>query len=571
MHQGRPPARFVAVMALAFVLQGCQSEEEQTAETPAATNEETEFDADLSGSVGDGPIMDASLTVLSKTGEELGNTVSNHSAGYNIEFRTKGKHYPLSIEARGGIDLVSQLPPGFTLFSAATEPRRKSIVNVNPFTTLAVATARQMRGGQTTSNVAAALDIVLAEFNSGLTSELSLDPMRTPIDDTNLAEIVKASEALVEVFRRVQDSARVTMTGISVDAVIAAIGADLVDGALDGAGASGTDRHISAIAILSGAQVMVEAMTNELRVQDQVVTDTLDDVILQLASDRAPDLTASRPVTSRMIDQARRGVDAAIAIADHADLRSLGDTLTQMSAGLTPEAARQLLPADATVTLEPAAAQLSNGADADIEAALNGGAGGSDPPPPGDDPDPDPPANTPPTISGTPSTDALQDSAYSFVPTASDADGDALTFTGVNIPGWADLNATTGELSGTPTAADVGTYSGIGIEVSDGAATAALGPFSVTVQAIALGSATVSWTAPTANTDGTALTDLAGYKVYWGTSQGNYSSSVIIANPGVTSYLVDNLVPDTYYFVATAFDLDGNESAFSNAGSKVIP
>ena len=49
------------------------------------------------------------------------------------------------------------------------------------------------------------------------------------------------------------------------------------------------------------------------------------------------------------------------------------------------------------------------------------------------------------------------------------------------------------------------------------------------------GSATLSWAAPTKNEDGTALTDLAGYKLYWGTTPGSYPNSVTINNPGRTS------------------------------------
>jgi hypothetical protein len=80
----------------------------------------------------------------------------------------------------------------------------------------------------------------------------------------------------------------------------------------------------------------------------------------------------------------------------------------------------------------------------------------------------------------------------------------------------------------------------------------------------------LSWTPPTTNTDGSPLTNLAGYKMYWGTSQGSYSNSVTLMNPGLTSYVVDNLAPGSYFFVATALNSVGTESAFSTAGSKTI-
>ncbi len=83
------------------------------------------------------------------------------------------------------------------------------------------------------------------------------------------------------------------------------------------------------------------------------------------------------------------------------------------------------------------------------------------------------------------------------------------------------------------------------------------------------GSATLSWAPPTTNTDGTPLTDLAGFKVYYGTSSGSYTQVVNAGN--VTTYTVNNLTSDTYYFVTTAYDTTGNESAYSNEVSKIIP
>ena len=88
----------------------------------------------------------------------------------------------------------------------------------------------------------------------------------------------------------------------------------------------------------------------------------------------------------------------------------------------------------------------------------------------------------------------------------------------------------------------------------------------------AYGVATLSWQPPTENTDGSVLTNLAGYKIYYGTEAGNYTEIITIDNPGIAEYIVDNLPPgNTYYFVITAFNAEGIESEFSPAGSKVIP
>ena len=84
-------------------------------------------------------------------------------------------------------------------------------------------------------------------------------------------------------------------------------------------------------------------------------------------------------------------------------------------------------------------------------------------------------------------------------------------------------------------------------------------------------SGSLQWDPPTTNTDGTDLTDLAGYKIYYGTSPGTYEPPVNVGT--VTTYSINDLSlpPATYYFAVTADDEMGNESAYSNEVSKTMP
>jgi hypothetical protein len=91
------------------------------------------------------------------------------------------------------------------------------------------------------------------------------------------------------------------------------------------------------------------------------------------------------------------------------------------------------------------------------------------------------PANPAPTISGQPLTTATVGTPYSFSPTASDTDGDPLSFSVQNLPPWATFSIATGTISGIPTSSSVGTDSNVVISVSDGVSTASLAPFSITV------------------------------------------------------------------------------------------
>jgi len=181
------------------------------------------------------------------------------------------------------------------------------------------------------------------------------------------------------------------------------------------------------------------------------------------------------------------------------------------------------------------------------------------------------PANRAPTIGGTPVTSVAIGLAYAFQPTASDPDGNTLTFRVDNKPAWATFDTTTGRLSGTPALADVGTASNIIISVSDGTSSVSLAAFSIAVIQTANGTAVVSWTPPTTNSDGTTLTDLSGFRIAYGTSSSNLDQSISLTNAGLTSYTLNSLTSGSWYFAVLAVNSQGIESDISNIASKTIP
>jgi hypothetical protein len=98
-----------------------------------------------------------------------------------------------------------------------------------------------------------------------------------------------------------------------------------------------------------------------------------------------------------------------------------------------------------------------------------------------------PPATTPvettPEITGKPSVHAKVGEPYEFVPTATDTDGDVLSFSVNGKPSWASFDSRTGRLSGTPANGDAGTVSSVSISVSDGKTASALPAYALTVDA----------------------------------------------------------------------------------------
>jgi len=187
-------------------------------------------------------------------------------------------------------------------------------------------------------------------------------------------------------------------------------------------------------------------------------------------------------------------------------------------------------------------------------------------------------AVAPPTISGTPATTATVGVAYSFQPSASGANSGTLTYSIANKPSWATFSATSGQLSGTPAAGDVGTDAGIVITVAHGNASASLAAFTITVAAAAAtnptpptqGSATLAWAAPVQNTDGSAITNLSGYVISYGTSPSALTQTVTVSDPTSTSYTIQSLVAGTWYFAVSSVESGGVSSALSSVVSMTI-
>jgi hypothetical protein len=183
-------------------------------------------------------------------------------------------------------------------------------------------------------------------------------------------------------------------------------------------------------------------------------------------------------------------------------------------------------------------------------------------------------ANDAPVISGKPHPTAVVNVPYSFRPDVHDPDGDVLVFQVTRKPAWANFDPATGELSGTPPAGTTGTYADIAIFVSDGELQTALPPFSIEVTTSSAtgstSSASLSWSAPTENEDGSPLTDLAGYRIHYGTSPSDLSNRVDVGNPATTSTVVQNLTPGTWFFAISAYTQTGVESSRSQVASKVI-
>jgi len=464
------PIKWFIALAIILQLAACGGGSESSGGASGAT---VSGESVISGSVGDGPVAGATLRIYDRNGTLVQTETSDSAANYTARIRAAADAYPLTIRVIGGIDMVTGRAPDFTMTSMVSD-ESSDVVNINPFTTLIVESARGMSGGLTPANVAAAKTAVMSQLNFGLDPSFVADPIGTPINNNNVAVIVKASEALGEMIRRARDTLMVSATVTNADEVVAALADDLVDGVIDGVGGSNAEPRIAAVSTLAAGQVLVEAMSNNLRVDGVNATAALDNAIVTTH----PTVPANRlsngvVLNTEMLEQARVAIDAANALAPSAALSAIATTLDTLSTGSLPSAVVAVLPADTSDDLDAVIAAAPTTSDNDLDAVNDvvAGNGGSTPPA----------GNSAPVLSGTPASSVAEDSAYSFTPSATDSDGDTLSFSISNRPSWASFNSNTGRLSGTPRNSNVGTYGNITIRVSDGSASDSIGPFSIRV------------------------------------------------------------------------------------------
>jgi hypothetical protein len=164
---------------------------------------------------------------------------------------------------------------------------------------------------------------------------------------------------------------------------------------------------------------------------------------------------------------------------------------------------------------------------------------------------------------------AVANQFYQYVPEMSDTSGAEVVFAIENKPSWATFDTGAGTLSGTPTGADVGSRGAVRISAVAGGSRATV-EFQLQVVASADGVASVSLDAPVTRTDGTALQNLAGYRIYYGKTATRLDQFVDVKDRAATSAVVSQLTPGTWFFAATAYDANGFESEPTDLAQKQI-
>jgi hypothetical protein len=200
------------------------------------------------------------------------------------------------------------------------------------------------------------------------------------------------------------------------------------------------------------------------------------------------------------------------------------------------------------------------------------GSGGSGTPAAGSQPFPPAPTagNQAPTISGDAGAYARVGRSYLFQPSFNDPDGDTLRFSAANLPPWASIDPTSGRITGTPEANDLGEYEDITITVADASHRSVTRPFSITVLSPPTGMAMLQWEQPPAKVNGAPLDDLGGYRIVYGRNADDLDHSVFINDPSQTSYEFTTLEEGIWYFAVIAVNANGLEGPPTTAAMKSI-
>lgn len=539
------------------------------------------IDNEVSGSVGDGPVAHATLEVRNKHDDLLLTYSSDEQASYTFTVKEKGKNYPVRFMAYDGTDMVTGTIPDFVMTSALLRPAKKSRGNINPHSTIMVGVAERL-GGIDDVNYYKGRDIAMSALNFGMDRALIDDPIATEVDATNAAMLVKTSESLGEMVRRTRDA--LIGTGVSTgDEVMVALSADLVDGVVDGRGANGANARLAAVSTLTSAQVLVEGLVNDLKVNGVSATQRMDDAIQTILGNGSPSAkTEDVYISADMLKQTELTLQAAWALTGDPAIDSLYNAVKGIPAGSQPSAIRGTLP-DADAALATAVETAAYGTSDDLELVNSTMRVGAAPEPPAD-----------PAIGFAHDQHHVAEGAQTLI-LVERANGDGAAWVDFEFvagtatpdvdyaskPGRVDFadGQTAKYITVTAiedtAAEDAETFQVHLVATSDNSFLNANTVASVTIadndEALpTLGSATLSWTPPTEREDGSVLDNLAGYKVHYGTNQSSLGTVVVLDNPGLSSYVVDNLGQGTWYFAVTAYDADGRESNFSNVGSKMI-
>ena len=287
-----------------------------------------------SGSVGDGPIINSVITTKNANNSIISSFFSGNVATYRATIPANSL-YPVTISASGGTDLVTNEEPDFSLVTTALASDQE-IANLNPYSTLITKVAQKIGSTVNQETLNIANFNIISHLNFGLNIDKISNPINSVISADNITTLVKASEGLAELFRRIQRTLDSAKMEVSYNYIINAIAADMTDGILDGIGSTGSDPLIASIANVLSAQITTELISDNFMVNGKLAIDAIDTAI----AIAYPEFTTAAkakdiPLTDELLSQARKTLNAVSLIVDSANVPNMLNMVSSLQPGIT--------------------------------------------------------------------------------------------------------------------------------------------------------------------------------------------------------------------------------------------
>lgn len=336
---------------------------------PSGSSSNKIVENEVSGSVGDGPIVGATIVVKSSSKQEIDRLQSNSRASFSKLVKTQGNNYPLLVESTGGTDLVTGGPPDFNLSATVTLPSARSISNLNPFSTL-ISDAAAQTGSRSASNIGEKTEWVMSRYGFGLDPSLVPDPMTTSIRDGNVAVMVKASETFGEMIRRTRDALAAAGSNKNGNRIMFHLASDMADGVFDGVGSGGrADPRVAATATVASAAVLLEAFANRLHVYGVDATTAMDTAIRQTHPTAPSDATTSNVrIPAAAFAQAALALEATSKFRSDPAIAEAIRVMRSATPGSLPSAIGPRLPSGIHDVLAKATQDIAYASGAELEA-----------------------------------------------------------------------------------------------------------------------------------------------------------------------------------------------------------
>ncbi len=539
----------------------------------------------ITGSIGDGLIVDAEVVVRDRNGEVVATGQSDQEANYTIDIPADAA-LPLTIHVTGGTDLVTGRSADFELVAMINETGLQT-ANVSPLTTVAVKAA-QCRGTETVTGMNKSWDDLAGFFTVGFDRTELGDPMTQLINENNIETAVLANEALGELIRRTGSAFG---GSIPLDQIVDVLACDLADGALDGQAIGDfeqDEKRIFAVARASELVIRLEVVTGALRVDGMDATSAMNSAIRTIMPKVHDADVNNVPVTQDSLEDTIVVIDELMSVLPDPELPGLRAVL----AGASPVTATDALEAEmdsATLaTLNGMADRIALmdmwtigefGFISDGDVFNEEGLLAEEevievtPEPPVDEqipvsePPPDeefigvvpievvaPPVEEVPVAPVEPTVELLVDDALPLV-----GGSVRLNWTSQHAQACFASDGWSGDLTdnGEETVSQISVATTYTITCTNDT-----GSDSASVSVTPMGELNITWQAPTENEDGTDVLALSGYRIQYGVNSGQYTDVVDVAGEVTTHSL--RLPLGEYYLAMTALDVLGHESDLSN-------